>query len=86
MKKFIAHGTRDIRLLSGYVYKFHMPLFFMLSGAVLALKALKDFDSFMKSKIIRLLIPYFVCGLGFMLPVEQDSCYIHDKYCAWRTF
>ena len=34
------------RYLSGWVYTFHMPLFFMLSGAVLALKPMAVFDKF----------------------------------------
>lgn len=59
------------RYLAGWVYGFHMPLFFMLSGAVLALKPLGAFDDFVKSKIERLLIPYFVWGWLFMLPIKR---------------
>ena len=58
------------RFLSGWVYIFHMPLFFAISGAVLALKPLPSFDDFLRSKAKRLLIPYFACGLLFMLPVK----------------
>lgn len=58
------------RYLSGWVYTFHMPLFFMLSGAVLALKPMAVFDKFFKSKVKRLLIPYFVYSWLFMLPVK----------------
>lgn len=32
------------RLLSSWVYGFHMPLFFFLSGSVLGIKPLKSFD------------------------------------------
>ncbi len=48
-----------------------MPLFFMLSGAVLGLKPIPSFDIFLKSKIKRLLYPYFVWGWCFMLPVKR---------------
>lgn len=57
--------------LAGWVYGFHMPLFFMLSGAVLALRPMPSFDHIFKSKIERLLIPYFVCGWIFMLPIKR---------------
>ena len=71
------------RKLSGAVYGFHMPLFFMLSGAVLALNDDKDFDSFVSAKIKRLIIPYFVCGLGFMLPVKYlGNFYTSDNFMA----
>ena len=58
------------RYLSRWVYGFHMPLFFMLSGAVLALRPLGRFDAVVQSKIKRLIIPYFVYGWLFMLPVK----------------
>ena len=47
-----------------------MPLFFMLSGAVLHLKPLKRYDAFCASKIHRLIIPFFLYGFLFMLPVK----------------
>lgn len=59
------------RYLAGWVYSFHMPLFFMLSGAVLALKPIGDFDRVFEAKVHRLLIPYFIYGWLFMLPVKR---------------
>lgn len=59
------------RWMSGWVYGFHMPLFFMLSGAVLALKPIGTFDKVFKSKVRRLLIPYFVYGWLFMFPMKR---------------
>ena len=56
--------------LRNWVYDFHMALFFMLSGAVLALRPLPSFIDFVKSKAKRLLLPYFVWGLLFMIPVK----------------
>ena len=47
-----------------------MPLFFMLSGAVFALKPIGTFENVAKSKIKRLIFPYFIYGLLFMLPVK----------------
>ena len=69
---------RLFRMSSGWVYGFHMPLFFMLSGAVLALNGERDFDSFAASKVRRLAVSYFACGIFFMLPVK----YLGNFYSA----
>ena len=58
------------RGLASWVYTFHMPLFFFLSGAVLRLKPLQKFDDFCISKIKKLLIPYIICSFAFMLPIK----------------
>ena len=60
-----------LRWLPEWVYGFHMQLFFMLSGAVLGLKPIPPFDTFFKSKVKRLLFPYFVWGWCFMIPVKR---------------
>ncbi len=59
------------REIAGWVYGFHMPLFFMLSGAVLAIRPMGSFDQIFRAKTKRLLIPYFVYGWLFMLPVKR---------------
>lgn len=59
-----------IRFLSGWVYQFHMPLFFMLSGAVYCLKPVSSLDSICISKFKRLIIPFFLSGCFFMIPVK----------------
>lgn len=56
--------------MAGWVYKFHMPLFFILSGAVLRLKPIESIDLFCKRKFMRLVIPYYLCGLLFMIPMK----------------
>lgn len=58
------------RMLGGFAYCFHMPLFFMLSGAVLRLKPIKRLDEFVGGKLKRLFIPYFAAGYLFMIPVK----------------
>ena len=60
-----------IRMLSGWVYGFHMPLFFMLSGSVFALRPVGRLDDVFKSKVKRLIIPYFVYGWLFMIPIKR---------------
>lgn len=53
-----------------FISNIHMQLFFMLSGAVLALKALDSFDNICTAKIKRLIIPYIFYGCLFMIPVK----------------
>ena len=67
--------------LSEWVYSFHMPLFFMLSGAVLALKPVDKLEKIIKSKTKRLIFPYFIYGWLFMLPVKfLADFYNHDSF------
>ena len=73
MAFFIQH------LLKSWVYGFHMPLFFMLSGAVFALKPLKSFECFLESKVKRLLVPYYVYGLIFMLPIKYVGHFYNEE-------
>lgn len=56
-----------------WIYTFHMPLFFLLSGAVLALKPLGSYSSFLVKKARRLWIPYLCVGYLFMLPIKYIS-------------
>lgn len=58
------------RFLSGWVYGFHMPMFFMLSGLCFAIASKTSFDQLCIKKVRRLIIPFFVAGLFFMFPVK----------------
>lgn len=60
----------SFRLLAFWVYSFHMPLFFFLSGAVLGLKSFSHLFPLVKSKFRRLIIPYILVGLFFMFPIK----------------
>ena len=54
------------------IYSFHMSLFFALSGAVCFIqrKKLKKGFNFIVNKINRLLVPYLLTGLFFMIPIK----------------
>ena len=43
-----------------YIYAFHMPLFFFISGYLLNISKYDSFKKFFKSKFKSLLIPYFI--------------------------
>ncbi len=61
--------------IGGWIYTFHMPLFFFLSGAVFAIKSLDSMslDSIIKNKFIRLIIPYFLVLCLFSIPLKTIS-------------
>lgn len=58
------------RYVAGWVYGFHMPLFFILSGSVFGISSSYSFDTLCVKKIKRLVIPHFLYCLGFMIPVK----------------
>lgn len=55
----------DVGILGTWIYTFHMPLFFLLSGYVFSAK--DDFSTFMKKKCKSMLIPYFCLGIPMLL-------------------
>lgn len=57
------------RYLVGWVYGFHMPLFFILSGAVYGISDRYNFDILCWKKIMRLFIPFWIYSLGFTIPL-----------------
>ena len=62
-----------------WIYSFHMPLFFFLSGAVLALKPIGIYKHFVAKKAVRLLIPYICVGYFFMIPMKYISGFYDDQ-------
>lgn len=54
-----------------FIYTFHMPLFFLITGVLLANSKsveTKDFLPFIKEKAFKLLTPYLVLSLIFIFP------------------
>ncbi len=77
-------------LIVQVIYSFHMPLFFVLSGFV-SVKILsyekKDFGKYIKSRAVRLLIPYFVMGILYLPLKYVLSQYARKPYnfaASWR--
>lgn len=74
-------STGTFTLLSDvikFIYTFHMPLFFFLSGVVYyySRKPTPSLDNLVKSKFNRLIIPAFKYGILFMIPIK----YLTDFY------
>ena len=63
-----------------FIYAFHMPLFFFISGFLFKNKQ-KDFQRFIKEKAKRLLIPYFTISL-LSIPVQ----YVRFRMGEVETF
>ena len=77
-----------IRFIGGWAYSFHMPLFFILSGAVYALKKADTFDGMVIKKAKSLIVPYYIYGVAFMLPVKVISDFYKnaDMKKVFRNF
>lgn len=80
----VVIGHSEIGTFSKYIYWFHMPLFFVLSGLLFkSLKYTNEIESFIKKRTSRLLIPYFsylilvftFCQLPIL--VMQDTDFLH---------
>lgn len=65
-----------------FIYLFHMPLFFMISGYLLSRNGWqknKSYRQFIKNKFIRLIIPYLVWNFIFIYPKKLLQNYISDN-------
>lgn len=58
----VGHVSRN-GVLNNWIYSFHMPLFFFISGALYYLSKKVDSKSFFKKKFQGLIVPYFVFAL-----------------------
>lgn len=62
----VIAGHLSIPYLDTWVYFFHMPLFFFLSGLVFS-GGKYDFPTFLKKRLKSLVVPYFTLGGGIFL-------------------
>lgn len=66
------------------LYLFHMPLYIALSGAIFELcierGKYSDFISFLKNKILRLLLPFLVVSIFFLAPTLYFLGLSHCNY------
>ena len=67
----VSHSNPWYIFSKDWIYYFHMPLFFMISGYLLAVKSWmgnKSYWQFVKSKFLRLMVPYLVWNIAFCIP------------------
>lgn len=57
------------------IYYFHMPLFMAISGALSHSSLNKDFNTLIKNKFLRLVVPYVFVSLFYAIPIKLLSGY-----------
>jgi len=62
---FVIIGHLGIPYITEFIYAFHMPLFFFLSGIVFSVK--NSFTTFLKAKVQHIIVPYFCLGVPVIL-------------------
>jgi fucose 4-O-acetylase-like acetyltransferase len=85
----VVIGHSEIGIFSKYIYWFHMPLFFALSGFLYkALKDNSDIKSFIRRRTHRLLIPYFTYLTFIFLFVQLPILLSHntDSFNICKNF
>ena len=75
-----GHTTQNVQIQK-YIYSFHMPLFFIISGMAEIFQKTEGTKEFVKKKIKTLVIPYFLLNL-LMFPIT----YINDRIRATSRF
>ena len=95
-----GHVTHDIPIRH-FIYGFHMPLFFFISGALFRDRDLERFGTFARKKAQSLLVPYFCFGFLTLLwyiavevhirPIEASTAQIllgllYGAYTKWIWF
>lgn len=70
---FIALGhtivhSENCTMIFKFLYSFHVVLFFMLSGYTFKIKKNEKITVFLKEKFTRLMIPYFVWAILYLVP------------------
>lgn len=75
---FVIIGHIGLGPISDWIYTFHIPLFFFLSGYVFSNK--NSFGEFFKKKIKSMIIPYF--SLGVVVVAFKELIYYRTGDCT----
>ena len=80
----LGHSGCGIPYVTEFIYMFHMPLFFILSGFVFKEKYLKEPKIFLWKRVKRLYWPYVKYGIVFLLLRNVFfSMHIYDENYGW---
>lgn len=59
----LGHVMSNSLFLKGWIYSFHMPLFFLISGMVFNTKKFSKFSDYFKYKVKKLILPYIYLSI-----------------------
>lgn len=79
----IIAGHFGIATADRFVYTFHVPLFFLVSGYFLSTKT--DIIPFMKKKARQLLVPYYVTGLTILVVATIVNTFVWPEVDALQN-
>ena len=79
---FLGHTITTEGVLSSFIYLFHMPLFFMLSGYCFSAK--RDFGPFVLNKLKTVVLPIFTIGLTGAVLVALAGVFIQHQSVDWK--
>lgn len=80
----MGHLSGDVKPLQNFIYCFHIPLFFFLSGYVFSYRG--KFPEFFLKKVKALVIPYFILAIPvFLALVTTNTIYngFSTSYAFW---
>lgn len=86
----IAHCNK-LSNVSHYIQSFHVPIFFVVSGFLFNVKKGKKYINFLWAKFKRIMIPYFIFGILFLVPYfllgadVSDSLNINNKLSIGKS-
>ena len=72
----LGHILPKESVLKQYIYSFHMPMFFILTGIVLKHKENEKLLFFIKKQFIKILIPYIIFAMIFSNGTFKAFCWI----------
>lgn len=79
---FLGHTISSPSELSYFVYSFHMPLFFLLSGYCFSVK--RKFGDFILTKLKTIILPIFSLGLTGAVFVAAFSQILKHEIIDWK--
>lgn len=63
----LVHSA-NCSIIFKFLYSFHVVLFFIISGYTFKVKDNENIFNFIKNKFIRIMVPYFIWALLFLIP------------------
>lgn len=80
----IVHSA-NCHIIFKFLYSFHVQLFFIISGITFKIKE-ESFINFFKNKFIRIMIPYFVWAILFIIPYLMFGNNVGENLGTKGTF